>query len=234
MQYMGGKSKIAKSLSDYLISRLDGRFFVEPFCGGLNVTSKMPGPRIANDLNPYLFTLYKSIREGWIPPDHLSEEEYQTLKKDKDASNPLTAFAGYGCSFAGKWFGGYARRSGTSFASTAKKSLLKKMAACEEAVFSCVSYSSLTVDSRCLVYCDPPYANTTGYGAVTGFNNSLFWDWCRWQASKGVTVLVSEYKAPDDFKSVWSTSHTATVNSAKAGEGDRVIEHVFEYCGSTP
>lgn len=230
MRYMGGKAKIAKALGEYLRARLEGRYFVEPFCGALNVTAQMTGARLANDMNPYLFTLYSSLQAGWVPPDYLSEEEYASLKNTKDSSNPLTAFAGFGCSFAGRWFGAYARDSKRSnYCLSAKNSLLKKFDRCSDVTFSCVSYKQLSPTDQCLVYCDPPYADTTGYDAVGGFDNTAFWQWVRELASKGVTVLVSEYKAPADFTSVWSTQHTVTAGSARQG-GTKLTEHLFEYC----
>lgn len=49
-----------------------------------------------------------------------------------------------------------------------------------------------------LVYCDPPYINTTQYGAFNGFDHEAFWDKMReWTLSN--TVVVSEYEAPEDF-----------------------------------
>lgn len=49
-----------------------------------------------------------------------------------------------------------------------------------------------------LVYCDPPYANTTQYGAFDGFDHKVFWDKMR-EWARCNTVVVSEYEAPDDF-----------------------------------
>lgn len=51
-----------------------------------------------------------------------------------------------------------------------------------------------------VVYCDPPYDGTDGYGS-SPFDSSAFWEWCR---SRSYPVYVSEYKAPEDFVSIWS------------------------------
>ena len=84
MQYMGGKFKIKKPLGTYLRSRLrPGDLFVEPFCGGLNITTEIVGNRIASDLSPYLFGLYRALAGGWVPPENLSEEEYKALQLDQ-------------------------------------------------------------------------------------------------------------------------------------------------------
>ncbi len=51
-------------------------------------------------------------------------------------------------------------------------------------------------------YCDPPYANTSGY--KTGdFDHEHFFDWCRKMVKKGNVIFLSEYNAPDDFECVW-------------------------------
>ena len=56
-----------------------------------------------------------------------------------------------------------------------------------------------------VIYCDPPYINTSGYEDAireSGFNHAEFYDWC--EAQKGLVVL-SEYTAPADrFTCVWS------------------------------
>lgn len=45
-----------------------------------------------------------------------------------------------------------------------------------------------------VVYCDPPYAGTEGYGGE--FDHDAFWEWAR---TRTYPVYVSEYRAPDDF-----------------------------------
>lgn len=49
-----------------------------------------------------------------------------------------------------------------------------------------------------VVYCDPPYAGTEGYGG--DFDHGAFWEWAR---TRTYPVYVSEYLAPDDFIPIW-------------------------------
>lgn len=228
MQYLGGKTRIVKPLGTYLVSRQGDRSFVEPFCGALNVTAAMSGPRIASDFSPYLFSLYSALRIGWDPPAEVSEELYQALKQANDPSNPLTAFVGYGCSYSGKFFGGYARdNTGRNYASNARNSLLKKFNRCQEVTFAHCSYERLNPGAS-LVYCDPPYANTAGYNAVGAFDHVAFWEKCRQWTRAGATVLVSEYTAPQDFKVVWSIETKTDMH----GEGRQGrTEKLFEWAG---
>lgn len=232
MQYLGGKSKIAKPLAAYLESRREGRYFVEPFCGALNVTAAMSGPRLACDASPYLFSLYARARTGWEPPT-VTEELYQQVKAKKDPSDPLTALCGYGASFGGKFFAGAARsatRGVGSYAAQSFNSLKKKLARCNDATFGCCSYERLNT-AGCLVYCDPPYANTTdanttGYAAVAPFDHAAFWHWVR-AASKQATALVSEYTAPADFRCVWETQAPGDMQGKDKATGR--TERLFEY-----
>lgn len=60
--------------------------------------------------------------------------------------------------------------------------------------FSAKSYDEVDIPENALIYCDPPYINTAGYGVE--FNHSRFYDWCRAQKE---LVLISEYAMPEDF-----------------------------------
>ena len=194
MQYFGGKARIAKQLSEFINQRLKpNQVFVDAFCGSCNVISKVQAPvRIANDLHKELIALHKAIQQGWIPPDSISEEEYQLAKTQEDH---LKAFVGFGCSFAGKYFGGYARgNEERNYCSNAKQSLLKKHKTLKDVQFYSGSYLDLVIPDNSLVYCDIPYKNTTGY-SVGDFNHEQFYNWCRSLKEQSCDVLVSEYKS---------------------------------------
>ena len=65
-----------------------------------------------------------------------------------------------------------------------------------------------------MVYCDPPYEGTCGYGME--FDHEEFWNWCRTVASNGNKVFVSEYKAPCDFKCVDEIKKRVRINDKTA------------------
>lgn len=199
MQYLGGKSKIRKELSKFLESvRSSDQTYFEPFVGGGWVLQEMAGKRIASDGNKALIAMYQALQDGWIPPDFVSEDEYKQVKLACCTNDPLYAFCGFGVSFAGKWFGGYARSEGkTCYAATSKRSLLKQLPLIRDVEFIQGLYTEHEPKGM-LVYCDPPYANTTQYGAFDGFDHKVFWDKMR-EWARCNTVVVSEYEAPDDF-----------------------------------
>ena len=70
-----------------------------------------------------------------------------------------------------------------------------------------------------VVYCDPPYRNTTKY-AAGDFDYDEFYDWCK-EMSKTNTVLVSEYWMPDDgFECIWQGNLKCTLD--KASRSDKI------------
>lgn len=225
MQYLGGKSKIRFAVAGLVHAHLRGRNYFEPFVGGGWVLQEVVADkRFASDFNKALITMYQELQSGWTPPEFLSEDDYQLLKKKQDPLDPMTAFAGFGCSFAGKWFGGYARSAGKDcYAGTTARSLLKQLPKIKDVKFNSACYSDYSPKNM-LVYCDPPYANTTGYTGTGRFDNDQFWEVVRgW--SKHNTVLVSEYTAPEDFKCILEVG--SQMGMTKGGSRSVAIEKVF-------
>ncbi len=233
MQYLGGKSRIAKPIATYLASvRKADQCWVEPCCGGLWITQEIIGDRQASDANTALITLYTAIQKGWIPPEVISEEQYAEYKSEQNPKDPLTAFIGIGCSFAAKWFGGYARNKiGHNYALAAKRSLLKKMERCKDVVFFSADYREalFAAPKKSLVYFDPPYANTTGYAATGSFDSGQFWSVVRSVALEH-DVYVSEYSAPPDFTCVFEI-RTKTDMRTKDGTKEARTEKIFRWKG---
>ena len=129
MQYFGGKTKVSNQIVNYLESvRKENQVYIEPFVGGGIICSKMSGERKAYDFNKYLIEMYKAVQNGYELPNCISEEEYKYIREHKDEDKALTGFVGFGCSFAGKWFGGYARnKQNHNYCLASKNSLLRKM-----------------------------------------------------------------------------------------------------------
>lgn len=71
-----------------------------------------------------------------------------------------------------------------------------------------------------VVYCDPPYAGTEGYGGE--FDHDAFWEWVR---TRTYPVYVSEYLAPDDFIPVWEKQKRSLFNDANLSKP--VVEKLF-------
>ena len=226
MQYMGSKNRISKQIGEYLTSVRDDRVFVEPFCGSCSITAIMGGQRIACDLNPDLILLWKAVQDGWLPPETVTEDEYKKLKHKP--SSALRGFAGFACSFGGKWFGGYARKKEEyNFARAARNSIIAIAPKLKDVLFQCADYTNIRPTGS-LVYCDPPYENTTSYAGSGKFDSTKFWDTMRrWSADN--LVLVSSYEGPKDFVSVWEKEAPTTLAGGLNGaQRVRKIERLFK------
>jgi DNA adenine methylase len=222
MQYVGGKFRIAKALATYLESVRDGRPFIEPFCGGANIIAAVSGTRTASDLCEDVVLLWSAVANGWEPPTHVSESEYLSIKNSPPSA--LRGFVGFGCSFGGKFFGGYARSGNRNYAMNAHNAIIKKAKSLQGVSFLHRNYSECAPENS-LVYCDPPYANTTQGYSSTHFDSSLFWNIMRQWAGKNNIVLVSEYFAPSFAREVWRTE-TKTDMHCVGGKASRT-ERLF-------
>lgn len=231
MKYMGSKDRHAKDILPIILAnRADNQYYVEPFVGGFNIIDKVSGPRIANDIHPHLIALFRAIQEGWIPPETISEEEYRDIQRNKDSyPDYLVGFVGFGCSYGGKWFGGYARGNSNSgkprnYCLESRSNILKQAPKIKDVDIRNVDYRELVIPANSIIYCDPPYANTTKY-ASGGFDTNDFWKWVEKQAQGGHIIFVSEYAAPESMKCVWEkVCHNTLVANTGAKSG---VEKLF-------
>ena len=207
MRYLGGKNRISGKVAAYINSITNpGQAYWEPFVGAAWILSKVKAERrYASDLNRYLIQMWKALVNGWVPPENVSEEQYNTIKSSmEDFPACLVAFVGFSLSWGGKWFGGYARDDrGRSYARDGSRSLqgiLGKIADVE--FFAADFMDSDPPKNNMIIYCDPPYVGKTKYDYSPGFNHVAFWGRVRHLEELGHTVIVSEYQAPDDFTCV--------------------------------
>lgn len=226
MQYLGGKSRIAKQVCAVLEPLRNGRAYREPFVGAGWVLQRMNGVRYASDACESLIRMYLALQAGWVPPDTLSEEEYQRLSKARDPTDPMTAFAGFGCSFGGKYFGGMARSGMRNYASNARNGLLKFAPRVQNVKFVCTDYILLSLPGNELIYCDPPYEGTTSYAGGGTFDSMSFWETMReWSVEN--SVVISEYKAPEDFRCIaeFQTNLDMRSKNGKEERTERLFMH---------
>ena len=233
MRYMGSKGRYTKYIVPILMEEHDqSNWYVEPFVGGGNLFSEVPAKlKWGNDTAEYAVALLEALSKGWEPPEILRESDYYMIKEDPNGYDPeLVGFAAYCCSYAGKFWGGYARGNDTkgkprNFASEQVRNLKKQRSGLIGAKFTSMSYFGMDIPKGSTIYCDPPYANTTGYQG--GFNHTEFWSWCQQQVANDCRVFVSEYAAPDGWTTVWQKEVT---NSLTKDTGSKVgVERLFTY-----
>jgi DNA adenine methylase len=225
MKYMGSKRRIAKDILPIILqNRKADQFYVEPFVGGANLIDKVTGPRIGADINDYLIEALKIIRDcPETLPDLVTEEDHAFAKKYLEDgfyySKGEIGYIAFNFSFGADWKGGYRRDKKGQKGSidnmlkqskTSKNSALKQSPFLKGIDFIHSPYNDLEIPPNSILYCDPPYENTTKY--KHDFEHEAFWQWCRDKENEGHEVFISEYSAPDDFICVWEKHIPSTLN----------------------
>lgn len=239
MKYMGSKARHSREILNVILSEvLRGDIphewnWVEPFVGGANMIDKVPSDfnRFGNDVNIPLIEMFKAVQKGWIPPDRVTEDEYRQLMSKSDIhctaiESALIGFVGIGCSYSGKWFGGYARGNDSkgnprNYCTESKKNLLNQDI--KGIIFTSGDYQNMSFPPNSIIYCDPPYEGATKYNDF--FNHENFWKWCDRMIEEGHMVFVSEYHAPKEWHCIWEKQ----VNSSLTKEtgSKQGIEKLF-------
>lgn len=235
MMYQGGKTRIAAPIAEILERGplLGHSLYVEPFLGSAAVFSRVAPhypQAVGADAMPDLVMLWQAVLDGWVPPEDLSLDEYQALRDAEPSA--LRAFAGFPCSFGGKWFGGYARdpKSDRNFARTASRSIVRRglsIGTSPDVEIVQADYRDLgdLMGPGTVVYCDPPYADTLAYAGAGAFDSATFWRTANAWHDRGATVLVSEYTAPGGWVEVWSADRH--VSTALDNRGKRATDRLF-------
>ena len=232
MKYMGSKNRIAKHILPIMLKEMEDKGYttwMEPFVGGGNMIDKVPDKykRIGADLNEHTIAAMLGIRDFVKElPEQVSEEYYQSAKGTH--AHPINSWIRYACSFGGKFDNGYARdKTSRNYAKEQKNSALKQSPKIQDVEFICCSYEELSNVTNSLIYCDPPYQGTTGY-KTGAFDHDKFFAWCRGMKSKGNSVFVSEYSAPDDFELVWQGEVKTNFSSIRSKATHNATEKLFK------
>ncbi len=204
MRYSGSKGgcgSIAKIIQTLL--PVNGSYF-EPFCGACKIIEKVRcGRRYASDIDRPIVNLLKAIQDDWIPPHNVTEEDHAFWSLNRESDSPMVALVGYGCSFGGKFARRFIRpevNHGSNPCQEARNTLLRQKPKLEGVEMRVWDYRDglWMREVPSVVYCDPPYRDTTQCGSShSRFSSDEFWEWCA-KLSKKTTVLVSEYQCPID------------------------------------
>jgi DNA adenine methylase len=217
MRYLGGKTRLSKYILPYILkNRLQNQYYVEPFAGAMNCIANVSGNRIASDICPYITALFfkclTSEGTDWIPRA-IPEELYKEIKANKEMFDPaLVGFVGYGCSFGGGFFEGYARNP-----LNRKTCVIESILSIEKVLLKLrgmeiynTTYNKCPIPKESIIYCDPPYINTKEYRFK--FNHTDFYTWCREKKQEGHQIFISEFKMPEDFICIWEKPRQITID----------------------
>ena len=236
MRYLGSKARISKEILPLILAdRKEGQYFVEPFCGGCNVTDKVSGNRIANDYNEYLIAMFVGLLSGEKYPEQIDHELFDDVKECFRSGSDkydlgFMGWVGFVASYRGKFCSGYTGttpgRNGTyrDRVSEAARNITRQIPKLRGVEFRSGDYKDLQIPEESIIYCDPPYMGTAGY--AKGLNHDEFWQWCRERVYDGHKVYISEYRAPDDFICIWEKDIPISF-----GNNKKTIEKLFIYEG---
>ena len=233
MRYLGGKARQAKKIKSAILDKTDAReIYIEPFLGGGSVASLLvPEFSISylSDLSEDLVLFWNAVQSGWCPPAELTKEDYITLKDGEPSA--LRAWAGFAGSYCGKWFGGYGPTAGErDYLEESLKSTLKKANGLEGAVITSKSYLDVVPTGGNVIYCDPPYADTTGYDATGSFDSDLFWETV-YGWSEENHVFISEYTAPEGWEILLLDERFTVVGTTELGQTSKKKQEYLFYRG---
>lgn len=236
MRYMGGKTQVAKYIVESILSDTVTRHrWWEPFVGGANVMERAAPhfhASVGTDVHDDLILMWQHVVAGGVLPEMISEDDYRRLKNERPSW--LRGVAGFGASFGGKWFGGYGRErvdrkhpNGHVYPGVRDVLIRQGAVFAENGVrFLRGSYADFTPPPGTVVYCDPPYASTTGYSSTGALNYQHFYATTqRW--ARTCDVYVSEYAIPNDVPArvIWEREKRV---SLKAGDNATVAtERLF-------
>jgi DNA adenine methylase len=236
MQYLGGKNRQAPGIVRRIVELSKFRHVVEPFCGGCNVTAAFTRRGLtveASDLHAPLIAMWNAVvQRGWLPQGQDLLRETWELAKDLPDTDPMKAFIGFACSFGGRYFTspalGLNSSSSLTYMQTGRRALETKLRSFHKlATFQHQSFFDIKPRSGVILYCDPPYDNTTGYNGTRQFDSAAFWDRCCDWYNVGADVFVSEYSAPSDIKAVLERRRRVHVNAGIDKVGGERIERLY-------
>ena len=228
MAYVGGKSKCYSHIVNILNNPIyDKLIYLEPFVGMCHILRRIVNKKkyLASDINQNLYFLLKGVQEHKTTSP-ISKKRYYFLKNQKEPTfeKSLAAFT---YSYNGKEFGGYTKTDKNLTRNYPDERIRYYKLLQENDTFNKTKIKNCAYNqwkpSGYLIYCDPPYKNTTDYS--TNFDHELFWNVIR-EWSKNNTVFVSEYTAPKDFKTVSKGEKYMSLSGA--GSSSKRTEKLFQ------
>lgn len=231
MQYQGGKSRIAAKLVAAIRQHCTETVIYEPFCGGAAMTLALlkGGFKVkASDNQADLILLWQAVVQDEVDVwADVTELEYATLKQVASPS-ARRGFVGFGSSFGGGWWAGFARRRASSGKPAkvqpfqeSQRFIERFRAVVTGAAFVLADYTA--TPDHVAVYCDPPYRNTKPYKGQKPFDHVAFWQWVR---NRSGATFVSELQGPDDIDIIWRQQHKSqnASNSPTTKATSKIIE----------
>ena len=230
MKYMGSKRRIWKYIAPIILkNREEKQYYVEPFCGGYNSICQVDGLKIAADINPYLIAMWKDLLHGEKYPETISKEDYEKAKTAYKTNDSTTysmgelGWTGFMASYNGIFYHSYSGVSasdGKDYVQASIANIYKQIDSRKGCELICCSYENLEIPDNSIIYCDPPYRGTEGYGLA--FDYPKFYEWCFLKKSEGHRIFISEYSMPSDFTCIWAMEVANSLDRYSEKRGRRM------------
>jgi len=191
-----GKPKFIKQVLSVVNKKRElGQYYIEPFVGNCDFISLVDGKRIGYDSNQNLISMWKLIQEGWLPPKHLTENDYDYINNNNQ--------------FMSAHLKGYVDMSITSKLKNKTKLRTEKIELYSRKGYSHIDkilptikgvefivsdYDKIKIPKNSIIFCNPPKSDKFAWGD--------FWQWCRDESNAGHQVYILYADAPSDFKRI--------------------------------
>lgn len=225
MKYVGGKHTISKQLTNFIKSQVNPseHEFYDLFCGSCGIVKNMQEFKkvIANDIEEDLYLFWKDdFALDFLP----NEIEYEFYKHNPNPSQKR-CFYRFFMSYGGKSWGGYLERhciyKDRNFFQEFKNSYNKIKPMLKNVEFYNKSYMDFDIENA-VIYCDPPYKGTQGYGS-SSFNHNEFWERMRYLSQKNI-VFISCEEHPPDFIVVWKKDKLRTLQRERRIKEELLVQ----------
>ena len=217
MTVQGSKASIAKFITPILQKCIDENnitTFIDCCCGGANIIKNIQCQnKIGIDNNPYLIALLQEMQKpDFVFPEHMTREDWDRCKNNQEPRDWYVGLCSIFCSYFTRGFnGGYCNHlhpGNRNYYEGRVKTAKKDIPLLKNINFINNDFSIIQTYKNCVIYCDPPYKNTTKYDYSKNFNYDLFWEVIR-KTSNNNYVFISEQQAPEDFISIWTNNTRA-------------------------
>jgi site-specific DNA-adenine methylase len=241
MRYHGGKWRQGPriALEVARLHRSGHHHYYEPFCGALGAAQRVAAhldPRLIHlsDSNQALITMWNAFFKGWRPLG-LKVSDHAKLKMAQDTRDPNTAFVGVALSFFGRWFNPPVSRDPAKwnrYVLQTVNAMERTHAALDGATFKCTDYRRVRYRKGSTVYLDPPYGENPHairnmHGSAVPFDTDEFWRYADHMVGDGLTVLVTGFSAPKDWRAIWSWGDTLTVPANRQALDRKTTEQIY-------
>ena len=216
LKWAGGKRWQVPKLQAYWTRHVDRRL-VEPFCGGLAVTTGLnPSRALLNDINAHVINFYQWLKKGLTIPFQMRNDKAHYYQARERFNELLATGRSHTAEAAGLFY--YLNRTGYNglcrfsskggfnvpFGSYKNINYRTDFQDCKEAfrgwMFTCKDFEQLEVEPDDFVYADPPYDVEFTQYSEGGFDWNEQERAAEWLARHKGPVVLSNQATPRIIK----------------------------------